>query len=228
MVDFGKLLWKGVGMSLDDAFARSFGDGVAVAGVDEVGRGPLAGPVVAAAVVVPPALREALLAVAGDSKVLSAKKRVAVEVLVREGCLLGVGEASVAEIDDMNIRNATFLAMTRALAQVPHGAVVVDGNAKIPGLEVPQLCVVGGDRKELAVACASIVAKVYRDALMAKLGEDHPAYGWAQNAGYGTASHMEALTLQGVTPHHRRSFAPVRDMLGVGQPNESMPDAQAA
>ena len=215
-------------MSLDDAFARGFGDGKAVAGVDEVGRGPLAGPVVAAAVVVPPAVRETLLAVAGDSKVLSAKKRMAVEALVREGCRIGIGEASVAEIDALNIRNATFLAMTRALGQVPHDAVVVDGNARIPGLAVPQQCVVGGDGKELAVACASILAKVYRDALMARLGEAHPAYGWAKNAGYGTAVHMEALRHHGVTQHHRRSFAPVRDMLGVGQQDESTPDVQAA
>lgn len=215
-------------MALDDVFARAFGDGVLVAGVDEVGRGPLAGPVVAAAVVVPPEVREALLNVAGDSKVLTAKKRVAVEALVREGCTVGIGEASVAEIDGMNIRNATFLAMTRALAQVPHDAVVVDGNAKIPGLQVPQQCVVGGDGKELAVACASIIAKVYRDALMARLGETYPAYGWAKNAGYGTAVHMDALVHHGVTEHHRRSFAPVRDMLGVGQQDESSPDAQAA
>ncbi len=215
-------------MALDDAFARRFGEGVLVAGVDEVGRGPLAGPVVAAAVVVPESVREALLKVAGDSKVLTAKKRVAVEVLVREGCAFGIGEASVAEIDELNIRNATFLAMTRALAQVPYGAVVVDGNAKIPGLKMPQECVVGGDGKELAVACASILAKVYRDALMAKLGEAYPAYGWAKNAGYGTAVHMDALRHHGVTEHHRRSFAPVRDMLGVGQQDESTPDAKAA
>ncbi len=202
-------------MALDDAFARGFGEGVLVAGVDEVGRGPLAGPVVAAAVVVPPAVRGALLAIAGDSKVLSVKKRVVVEALVREGCSIGVGEASVAEIDELNIRNATFLAMTRALAQVPHGAVVVDGNAKIPGLKVPQQCVVGGDGKELAVACASILAKVYRDALMAKLGESYPAYGWAKNAGYGTAVHMDALVHHGVTEHHRRSFAPVKAIVGA-------------
>ncbi len=215
-------------VGLDDAFARAFGPDVAVAGVDEVGRGPLAGPVVAAAVVVPPAVRDALLRVAGDSKVLSAKKRALVEVLVREGCLVGVGEASVAEIDDVNIRNATFLAMRRALEQVPHGAVVVDGNARIPGLSVPQECVVGGDRRELAVACASVVAKEYRDALMRRLGEEYPAYGWAQNAGYGTAGHLAALQAVGVCVHHRRSFAPVKDMLELMPKNESHNDAQAA
>lgn len=215
-------------MALDDVFARGFGEGAVVAGVDEVGRGPLAGPVVAAAVVVPARVRDALLAVAGDSKVLSAKKRVQVEALVRESCPFGIGEASVAEIDELNIRNATFLAMRRALEQVPHDAVVVDGNANIPGLTVPQQCVVGGDGKELAVACASILAKVYRDELMARLGEAHPAYDWAKNAGYGTAAHMAALTHHGATEHHRRSFAPIRDMLSVGQQQESTPDAHAA
>ncbi|PZP39787.1 MAG: ribonuclease HII [Pseudomonas fluorescens] len=214
-------------MSLDDLHARNF-QGLIVAGVDEVGRGPLAGPVVAAAVVVPEAMRAALLAVAGDSKVLSAKTRLKVAEMVHAGCGVGIGEASVHEIDTVNIRNATFLAMRRALEQVEHQAVVVDGNAKITELSVPQVCVVGGDRVELAVACASIVAKVYRDELMAKLGESYPAYGWAKNAGYGTATHMQGLLSEGVCEHHRRSFAPIKDMIGMGAEEERASHAVAA
>lgn len=197
---------------LDDAHARAFG-GLRVAGVDEVGRGPLAGPVVACAVVIPEEARAHVLKLAGDSKVLTEKKRLAAYPVIRELCLVGIGEATVAEIDALNIRNATFLAMRRALEQVPHEAVVVDGNAKIPELKVPQTCVVGGDGKELAVACASIVAKVYRDALMGTLAEECPGYGWESNAGYGAAVHMKALKTLGVTVHHRTSFAPVRDAL---------------
>lgn len=199
-------------LTLDDGHARAFG-GLRVAGVDEVGRGPLAGPVVAAAVVVPEEMKAKLLAVAGDSKALTEKKRLVAAEMIREGCEVGIGEASVGEIDAVNIRNATFLAMGRALAQVVHEAVVVDGNALIPELQVKQACVVGGDGKELAIACASIVAKVYRDALMRKLNEEFPGYGWHSNVGYGCATHLKALAELGVTVHHRTSFAPVREAL---------------
>ncbi|RYG61026.1 MAG: ribonuclease HII, partial [Alphaproteobacteria bacterium] len=181
---------------LDDLHARGFA-GLRVAGVDEVGRGPLAGPVVAAAVIVPESAREKLLAVAGDSKLLTPKKRVLVDALVRAECVVGLGEASVAEIDEINILQATFLAMRRALEQVQAEAVVVDGNQKIRGWNTPQVCVVGGDRVELAIACASVVAKVYRDGLMVRLAEVYPHYGWASNAGYGSAGHLLALQTHG-------------------------------
>lgn len=210
---------------LDDAHARAFGG--CVAGVDEVGRGPLAGPVVAAAVVVPETMREQLLKVAGDSKILSEKKRLLVAELVHGGCMVGIGEASVEEIDRVNILQATFLAMRRALDKVRHEAVVVDGNQKIPGLEVRQKTLVGGDRIELAVACASVVAKVYRDALMRRLGEEFPMYGWHSNAGYGAAMHMAALQTHGATIHHRKSFAPVRLVVEAAQ-NKGNSHAEAA
>lgn len=215
-------------MAMDDLHARGF-TGLRVAGVDEVGRGPLAGPVVAAAVIVPESARAKLLAVAGDSKVLSSKKRVLVDAMVRAECIVGLGEASVAEIDEVNILQATFIAMGRALAQVQAEAVVVDGNQRIKGFSGLQACVVGGDRCELAIACASVVAKVYRDGMMARLAEEYPHYGWASNAGYGSAAHLLALQTHGVTEHHRRSFAPVRMVLEAGQNvHESVTDAQAA
>lgn len=213
---------------MDDVHARGFA-GLRVAGVDEVGRGPLAGPVVAAAVIVPESARAKLMAVAGDSKLLTPKKRMLVDAMVRAECVVGLGEASVAEIDDINILQATFVAMRRALAQVQAEAVVVDGNQTIKGFAGPQACVVGGDRCELAIACASVVAKVYRDDLMARLGEEYPQYGWASNAGYGSAAHLLALESHGVTVHHRRSFSPVRMVLEAGiKSEESTPHAQAA
>ncbi|NBX85946.1 MAG: ribonuclease HII [Proteobacteria bacterium] len=206
-----------------------------VAGVDEVGRGPLAGPVLAAAVVVPdnPDLREFLLREAGDSKQLKAAKREELAVVIERECVVGVGEASVAEIDELNIRRASLLAMARAIAGLPGdrmtglpdkriNGVVVDGNVLIPaeflaGISVMQRVVIGGDACELAVACASIVAKVRRDALMVALDAEFPGYGWARNAGYGTAAHMEGLVRLGVTVHHRRTFAPIRNQVARNQ-----------
>lgn len=181
-----------------------------------MGRGPLAGPVVAAAVIIPDdkKLRRALMRDVDDSKVLSAAKRMALDTLIRAHCIVAVAEASVAEIDDLNIYHATLKAMNRALTglAVPCAALV-DGNAPIRGWQGHQQTVVGGDGKELAIACASIVAKVHRDALMARFGEEFPHYGWARNAGYGTALHLEALRLHGACRHHRTSFAPVRAVL---------------
>lgn len=189
----------------------------AVAGVDEVGRGPLAGPVVAAAVIVPDDenLRAFLLREAGDSKQIAAPKRAFLAEFINARCAVGLGQADVAEIDRLNIRNATFVAMRRALDALGAGdghGVLVDGNARIPELIARQLTVVKGDACELAIACASLVAKVHRDALMAELGLVFPAYGWARNAGYGTAAHLAALRTHGVTEHHRTSFAPVKDL----------------
>lgn len=180
-----------------------------IAGVDEVGRGPLAGPVVACAVVMPPDVR-AIPGVA-DSKRLAAADRVRLAALIRRRALaVGLGAASVREIDRLNIYHATVLAMRRALARlaVAPERVLVDGKP-IRTLPVEHLAVVGGDACCYSIACASIVAKVTRDRLMTALGARHPAYGWQRNAGYGTPEHQQALLDGGLSPHHRLSFAPV-------------------
>lgn len=182
-----------------------------VCGVDEAGRGPWAGPVVAAAVIFPGAAPEGL----NDSKKLSAARREALLPLIFEAGHVGVGEASVAEIDAMNILAASHLAMRRAVAalSVAPAHALIDGN-RLPGaLPCPATAVVKGDGRSLSIAAASIVAKVTRDRIMRKLAEAHPEYGWERNAGYGVKAHAEALRRHGPTPHHRRSFAPIRKML---------------
>ncbi|WP_310475804.1 ribonuclease HII [Sandarakinorhabdus sp.] len=182
-----------------------------VAGVDEAGRGPWAGPVVAAAVI----LRGAVPSGLDDSKKLSAKRReVLFDALQASACLIGVGHASVAEIDQINILQATHLAMTRAveaLSEAP-GHVLVDGN-RLPKWRWPATAMIGGDGSEPAISAASIIAKVTRDRIMAALDGQHPGYGWASNQGYGVAAHAEALIRLGATPHHRASFKPVRAVL---------------
>ena len=182
-----------------------------IAGVDEAGRGPWAGPVVAAAVI----LRGAVPSGLNDSKKLSAKRREALFVaLLASDCRIGVGQASVAEIDALNILQANHLAMTRAvdaLGEVPD-LVLVDGN-RLPSWHWPARAIVGGDGLEPAISAASIIAKVTRDRIMAELDRQHPGYGWARNQGYGTADHARALQSLGPTPHHRRSFAPVKRAL---------------
>lgn len=186
-----------------------------VAGIDEAGRGPLAGPVVAAAVCFPGlALPPAVRGLIDDSKKLSPARREAAFAAILEAGAVGTGEASVAEIDRLNILQATMLAMQRAVAAlaVPPAAALVDGN-RAPVLPCPAHPLVGGDRLSLSIAAASIVAKVMRDRIMARLAADHPGYGWERNAGYGTAAHRAALAALGPTPHHRRTFAPVRDVL---------------
>ncbi len=183
-----------------------------VCGVDEVGRGPLAGPVVAAAVIfdetnIPDGLN--------DSKKLSEKRREALYDQIMEQALsVSVAQASVEEIDDINILEASMLAMRRAVAglHVKPEAALVDGN-RAPGLEIHTRTLIKGDARSLSIAAASIIAKVFRDRLMKKLSEKHPEYGWASNAGYGVAKHMAALKLVGVTPFHRKSFAPIRQIL---------------
>jgi ribonuclease HII len=183
-----------------------------VAGIDEAGRGPLAGPVTAAAVVLDPARCPEGL---NDSKRLDPSRRAAL-VQALEGCAaIGIGWASVAEIDALNIRNASFLAMARALAALPGGAdhALIDGNAVPPEFACPSTAIVKGDARCLSIAAASIVAKVARDRVMVELDAAFPGYGWAQNAGYPTAAHRAALQDLGVTPHHRRSFGPVHKML---------------
>ena len=182
-----------------------------VCGIDEVGRGPLAGPVVAAAVILDPArLPRALLDKLDDSKKLSKRLREELAELVPATATIGFGEASVEEIDRLNILQATFLAMGRAYHALGRGCThaLVDGN-RPPKLPCPVRCVVGGDGLSLSIAAASVVAKVRRDALMAELARSHPEFGWERNAGYGTVEHLAALKRLGPTSHHRRSFAPV-------------------
>lgn len=178
-------------------------------GVDEVGRGPLAGPVTAAAVRLDPDRVPTGLA---DSKALPAQRHGALDAAIRAAApALGLGEASVAEIDAIGIHRATLLAMTRAARAAGGGPVLVDGRFVPPGLE--GRAIVRGDAVSASIAAASIVAKVARDALMAALSQHHPCYGWERNAGYGTAEHRAALAQHGITPHHRRTFAPIRNML---------------
>lgn len=193
--------------------------GGVVAGVDEAGRGPWAGPVVAGAAILDRAtLPDALRAGLDDSKKLKAEKREALLAALRPHARLGVGVATAAEIDEMNILRATLTAMARAVADlgtVPDG-ILVDGNRVPDGLPCPARAVVKGDGLSLSVAAASIVAKVTRDAMMTALDRTYPGYGWASNAGYGTRAHQDGLARLGVTPEHRRSFAPIRKILGAG------------
>lgn len=184
-----------------------------VAGVDEVGRGPLCGPVTAAAVVldpdhIPPGI--------GDSKTLSAAKREALAgAIMATARSWSVAHATVAEIDTLNILHASHLAMERAVAGlgIAPGFVLVDGNRLPKSLPCPARAVVKGDAKSLSIAAASILAKVVRDHLMVDLAQQHPGYGWERNAGYPTKDHLAALLNLGVTPQHRRSFRPVHNIL---------------
>ena len=182
-----------------------------LAGVDEVGRGPLAGPVVAAAVIL-----EDKRTIRGlnDSKLLTADERERLDREIRKRAVcVSVASASVAEIDSLNIPRAALLAMQRAvegLAEQPQ-IVLVDGNQR-PTLAMPVRTVVGGDARVRAISAASIVAKVYRDALCIRLHEEHPQYGFDSHKGYSTPEHLSALREHGACPHHRRSFAPVRDV----------------
>ena len=185
-----------------------------VCGVDEAGRGPLAGPVVAAAVILDPARPIAGL---NDSKKLSAKKRVALAGLIRERALAwAVAEASVEEIDQLNILHASMLAMQRAVAalQVTPDRALIDGN-RCPSLAMPAEAVVQGDAKVAAIAAASILAKTVRDEGMLVLHAQYPHYGFDRHMGYPTAAHCAALAAHGVSPVHRRSFAPVARQLSL-------------
>ena len=190
-----------------------------VAGIDEAGRGPLAGPVVAAAVVLPRRLPRGLAPLLNDSKQLTAEQRETAFAALRRhqaaGILeIGVGAASVAEIVRLNILHASLLAMRRAVARLPAPPdhALVDGD-RPPRLDCPVRCVVGGDSLCLSIAAASIVAKVIRDRAMARLAIRFPGYGWHSNAGYGTAAHRAALARLGTTPHHRPTFGTVRQLM---------------
>jgi ribonuclease HII len=188
-----------------------------ILGVDEVGRGCLAGPVVAGAVLLPPidpvSELGRRLKDLNDSKKLSAPQRERLSVTIKEVAKWTVGQASVEEIDEINILNASFLAMKRAIDQlnemVPNDypiVVLVDGNKRIKNLAGIQTPVVDGDAKSASIAAASIIAKVHRDALMQELHHDHPHYCWQQNKGYGSRAHREAIDVYGLTTWHRQSF----------------------
>ena len=202
-----------------DGMARSKG---ATVGVDEAGRGPLAGPVVAAAVILGPNAPAGL----DDSKKLSARRRAVLDPEIRASCRWAIGMADVAEIDRLNIFAATMLAMTRAVAALaaqggePLAMVLIDGNkspqGRCEGWLWPNRTIVGGDAIEPCISAASIIAKQHRDALMHEAAQAYPHYGWERNAGYGTAEHLEALRRHGPSPHHRRSFAPVAQLALFG------------
>ncbi|KAF0675490.1 ribonuclease HII [Profundibacterium mesophilum] len=191
-----------------------------ICGIDEVGRGPLAGPVVAAAVILDPA---AIPDGIRDSKRLTRLRRRALAARIAECAEVGIGSASVEEIDEINILQATLLAMRRAVAALPAPPdhALIDGNRHPGGLPCPADTLVRGDALSLSIAAASIAAKVWRDDLMAELAVKFPGYGWERNAGYGTLAHHGGLQLLGVTPHHRRSFRPVHNILYQG--NSSRP-----
>jgi ribonuclease HII len=192
--------------------------GGVTAGIDEAGRGPWAGPVIAAAVILDGAtLPEELADAIDDSKALSRNQRQAVFDRLPPYALIGIGGASVGEIDRLNILAATFRAMARALAALQRRGgrpdlALIDGN-RVPALNCPCCAVVGGDAKSLSIAAASIVAKVTRDRIMTRLDRRYPVFGWARNAGYGTAQHRAALDQVGVTRHHRISFKPIYNLL---------------
>lgn len=194
-------------------------------GLDEAGRGPLAGPVVAACVLIPPeATTQPFWTRVRDSKKLSAGKREQLYAEILEHCACGIAEASVQEIDTLNILRASLLAMRRAFFVMLDSTGITPSQALVDGKQVPDLpCastpVVGGDDLYASIAAASILAKVTRDRVMTRLHQDYPAFGWARNAGYPTQAHRQALLVHGVTPHHRTSFAPVRKALqNEGEP----------
>ena len=188
-------------------------DGV-VCGLDEVGRGPLAGPVVAACVIIPPETRTlGFVSDIKDSKKVSEKKREVLYAQIIQNFPHAISAISPQEIDEMNILQASLTAMKRAHDQMSGIAyALVDGN-RAPALSSQAITVIKGDQKSKSIAAASIVAKVYRDRIMKKLSEKHPHYGWAKNSGYPTAQHREALLVHGITEHHRRSFGPVKKII---------------
>ena len=188
-----------------------------IAGVDEVGRGPLAGPVTAAAVILDPAhIPEGL----NDSKKLSPRRREALFDLLMAQATVSIAHASVAEIDALNILRAAHLAMERAVAGLPDlpDLALVDGNMVPRNLPCPGQAIIRGDALSVSIAAASIMAKTARDRLMADLAQQFPAYGWERNAGYPSKAHKQAMLDVGLTPHHRRSFRPVHNILYQEKP----------
>ena len=195
-------------------FKRERAHGGRVAGVDEVGRGPLAGPVVAVAVVFPGGVPRRVSPLIDDSKKLTAAEREAAcaAILNCGAAEIAIGAASVAEILELNILHASMLAMRRAVLRLrePPDLALVDGNRAPPGLPCPVECCIGGDAISLSIAAASIVAKVVRDRAMVRLAHRYPAYGWHENVGYATPSHRAALRHHGPSRHHRAAFGTVR------------------
>ena len=192
-------------------------EGAVICGVDEAGRGPLAGPVVACAAILPLSnISTRLLGALDDSKRLTAEVREAVAEKLRVKAIYALGQASVEEIDRFNILRATFMAMRRAFEQLPlqPTQAIIDGNMK-PGLPCAETTLVEGDHLSYSIAAASILAKVARDKMMRDLHLEHPRYGWEHNAGYGTAEHRAAIEAYGLTPHHRVSFKPVYEQLSL-------------
>ncbi|OUC12790.1 MAG: ribonuclease HII [Alkalinema sp. CACIAM 70d] len=181
-----------------------------VAGVDEAGLGCLAGPIVAAAVILPPGVTP--IPGVRDSKQVSAAKRIQLLPQIQaQAIAVGVGMASVAEVDQWNVLRASYLAMQRALSRVaPVEHALIDGREIYQADLGPVTTIIHGDALSYSIACASIVAKVRRDRLMQRLARRYPGYGWERNAGYGTKQHREALQILGVTPWHRKSYAPVQ------------------
>jgi ribonuclease HII len=187
--------------------------GVTEAGCDEAGRGCIAGPVFAAAVILPSGFQEISL---NDSKLLSARRREQLrEVVEREALDYGIGKVSEREIDDINILNASFLAMHRALAQlkIQPGHLIIDGNRFKPFGSIAHTCIVKGDGQYASIAAASILAKTHRDEFMTGLHREYPAYGWDRNRGYPTRTHRQAILEHGPSPYHRRSFRLLGDQL---------------
>jgi ribonuclease HII len=185
------------------------------AGCDEAGRGCLAGPVVAAAVILPRSYRNSLL---NDSKKLSKKNReILREQIIRDAVAWSVSEVSNTEIDEINILNASFLAMHRAIAALSTrpGLLLIDGNRFNPYEGIDHQCIVKGDGKYMSIAAASILAKTHRDALMAGLSKEYPGYGWEKNAGYPTVFHRMAIREKGITPYHRKSFRLLPEQLSL-------------
>ena len=193
--------------------AAGLKDGVVVCGVDEVGRGPLAGPVVACAVILSPDLKKSFLKRVKDSKQVDREEREEVAAILREKVAFGVGMADVGEIDSINILRASHLAMLRAFESLPSrpAHALVDGNQP-PNLPCPITCIIGGDAISLSIAAASIIAKVERDKIMRELAEAHPLYGWEHNVGYSTKEHLAAIRTHGPTPFHRKSFRPIYEL----------------
>ena len=190
-----------------------------IVGVDEVGRGPLAGPVTAAAVFVDrQKITSDLLTKIDDSKKIPQKKRATISKQIESIAIIGIGWASSSEIDQLNILEATMLAMQRAIFSLRKQIILdpdyilIDGN-KVPRLDFPSKAIVRGDEKSISIAAASIVAKNKRDAFMTSLSKLYPCYGWEKNAGYGTREHLAAIEREGITVHHRRSFKPIANYL---------------
>jgi len=193
---------------------HGFHEGKIVCGVDEAGRGPLAGPVMAAAVILPAKLPAAIRREIRDSKKMSAQAREDLFEPLKQICRYAIAEASVAEIARFNILWASMLAMQRAVAQlgVTIDTALIDGNRIPPSLTCAAVAIISGDDKCLSIAAASILAKVTRDRFMQKLAEEHPGYGWERNAGYGTPEHLAALRQLGPTDWHRSGFTPVMQL----------------